>query len=259
MQKRQVRKNMKPIVSFDVDMTLLDHKDWTIPDSAMETLQKLRENYTIVLATGRDMDSSFSVVLKEQIRPDAIIHLNGTKITVGDTIIYEHLFDKELMKRILAYAQDTPYSVGASVGGYDYYVHPEVVNRHDTDPWKLPELDVRTMAYIGDERGAKAMGDRFPEINVHMFAEKRGADVVEKTASKAMGLIRLCDYFQTPLSDTVAFGDSMNDYDIVKTAGIGIAMGNAMEELKEAADYVTDAVDADGIRNACVHFGLIRL
>ena len=147
---------MKPIVSFDVDMTLLDHKDWTIPDSAMETLQKLRENYTIVLATGRDMDSSFSVVLKEQIRPDAIIHLNGTKITVGDTIIYEHLFDKELMKRILAYAQDTPYSVGASVGGYDYYVHPEVVNRHDTDlwgecgrrfadPWKLPELDVRTM------------------------------------------------------------------------------------------------------------------
>ena len=61
---------MKPIVSFDVDMTLLDHKDWTIPDSAMETLQKLRENYTIVLATGRDMDSSFSVVLKEQIRPE---------------------------------------------------------------------------------------------------------------------------------------------------------------------------------------------
>ena len=52
-------------------MTLLDHKDWTIPDSAMETLERLRENYTIVLATGRDMDSSFSVVLKEQIRPDA--------------------------------------------------------------------------------------------------------------------------------------------------------------------------------------------
>ena len=52
------------------------------------------------------MDSSFSVVLKEQIRPDAIIHLNGTKITVGDTIIYEHLFEKELMKKIIAYAQD---------------------------------------------------------------------------------------------------------------------------------------------------------
>ncbi len=125
--------------------------------------------------------------------------MNGTKITVGDTIIYEHLFDKELMRQIIAYAQDdAACSVGASVGGYDYYVHPEVVNRHDTDlwgecgrrfadPWKLPDLDVRTMAYIGDEKGAKAMGARFPEVNVHMFAEKRGADVVEKTASKAMG------------------------------------------------------------------------
>ena len=51
---------MKPIVSFDVDMTLLDHKDWAIPASALETIEKLRENYTIVLATGRDMDSVFS-------------------------------------------------------------------------------------------------------------------------------------------------------------------------------------------------------
>ena len=72
--------------------------------------------------------------IRDRIRPDAIIHLNGTKITVGDTIIYEHLFDKELMKKIIAYAQeDAACSVGASVGGYDYYVHPEVVNRHDTD------------------------------------------------------------------------------------------------------------------------------
>ena len=55
---------------------------------------------------------------------------------MGDTIIYEHLFDKELMRQIIAYAQDdAACSVGASVGGYDYYVHPEVVNRHDTDLW----------------------------------------------------------------------------------------------------------------------------
>jgi hydroxymethylpyrimidine pyrophosphatase-like HAD family hydrolase len=44
----------------------------------------------------------------------------------------------------------------------------------------------------------------------------------------------------------------------VKAAGIGIAMGNAMDELKRAADYITDAIDQDGIKNACLHFGLIR-
>jgi Cof subfamily protein (haloacid dehalogenase superfamily) len=260
---------MKPIVSFDVDMTLLDHKDWTIPASALETIEKLRENYTIVLATGRDMDSIFSTAIRDQVRPDAIIHLNGTKVTVGDQIIYEHTFDKVLLKEILAYAEKTPYSVGTTVGDWDYYVNPEVVKRHDAtlwgecgrrfeDPGKLVELEVRTMAYIGDEAGAKAMEEQFPDIHVHMFADKRGADVVERKASKAMGLIRLCDYFKIPLTETIAFGDSMNDYDIIKIAGKGIAMGNAMTELKKAADYVTDPIDQEGIKNACLHFGMIR-
>lgn len=259
---------MKPIVSFDVDMTLLDHKDWTIPASAMETLEKLKDKYTIVLATGRDMDSSFSMAIKEMINPDAIIHLNGTKITVGSELIYEHLFDKGLIERILSFAEEKHYSVGASIEENDFYTCPDVVTRHDMelwgecgrrfgDPWKLKDLDVRTMAYIGNETGAKDLEKCFPEINVHMFAEKQGADLVEKVTSKAMGLKRLCAYYGVPVSDTFAFGDSMNDYDIIKAAGVGIAMGNAMDELKAAADYVTDAVDRDGIKNACLHYGLI--
>lgn len=260
---------MKPIVSFDVDMTLLDHKDWRIPASALETIEKLRENHIIVIATGRDMDSIYSTEIRDAVRPDAIIHLNGTKVTVGNKLIYEHMFDKQLLKEILAYTKHTPYSVGATIEDRDYYVNPEVIVRHETklwgecgrifdDPGKLMELNVRTMAYIGNEHGARAMEEQFPEIQVHMFADKKGADVVERKASKAMGLVRLCEYFQVPLSETAAFGDSMNDYDIVKMAGKGIAMGNAMEELKRAADYVTDAIDRDGIKNACLHFGMIR-
>lgn len=260
---------MKPIVSFDVDMTLLDHKDWTIPGSAMEAIEQLRENYTIVLATGRDMDSFFSTAIRDRVKPDAIIHLNGTKVTVGDEIIYEHTFDKNLLKQILKYTEKTPYSVGTTVEDYDYYINPEGVKAHDiclwgqssrkfNDPYKLLDLNVRTMAYMGDETGAKAMEEEFPEIHVHMFADKKGADVVERKASKAVGLLRLCEYYKIPLSETIAFGDSMNDYDIIKAAGKGIAMGNAMEELKKAADYVTDPIDQDGIRNACLHFGLIR-
>lgn len=270
--KRYFRKkvgDLKPIVSFDVDMTLLDHKDWKIPQSAMDAIEKLRKRYTVVVATGRDMDAGISVALRDQIRPDAIIHLNGTKVTVGGEHIYDHLFDKKLLQRILSYAETVPYSIGATIDKKDYYVHPEGVRRHDlslwgesyrdfADPKLLLEQEVRTIAFIGDESGAKAMEERFPEISVHMFAERQGADVVEKTASKAMGLKRLCEYFHVPLSQTVAFGDSMNDYDIVCLAGIGIAMGNAMEELKQVADYVTDDIGCDGIRNACLHFGMIE-
>ena len=59
------------------------------------------------------------------------------------------------------------------------------------------------------------------------------------------------------ISQTVAFGDSMNDYEIVREAGIGIAMGNSVDELKAVADYVTDDIDRDGVWKACRHFGWI--
>ncbi len=259
---------MKSIASFDVDMTLLDHKDWMIPDSAMETIEKLREKYIIVVATGRDMDSHYSTAIRDQINPDAIIHSNGTKITVGEDIIYHHTFDKDLLSRILAYGENNKFSLGASVGELDYYTNPENVKRHDEDLWgecmrrfadpaKLLSLPVGTLAYIGNDHGADKLRKEFPQIQVHMFAERRGGDVVEKEASKATGLQRLCEYYGIPMKNTVAFGDSMNDYDIVKAAGIGIAMGNAMEELKRAADYVTDSIDQHGIRNACIRFGMI--
>lgn len=259
---------MKGIVSFDIDMTLLDHKTWMIPESALEAIDRLRGNYWIVVSTGRDMDAGFSADLKQILKPDAIIHMNGTKITVGDQIIYSHLFDKRLLKNLLQYVEQGNHSIGASIEGVDYFINPELVTRHDMDlwgktfrkfedPWKLMELDVRTAAYIGDETGAKELEERFPEVRLFLFSGKRGADVVEVCASKAMGLKKLCSYYGVELSQTAAFGDSMNDYDIIKLAGTGVAMGNAMEELKMVADFVTDDVDQDGIWKACRRLHLI--
>ena len=50
----------------------------------------------------------------------------------------------------------------------------------------------------------------------------------------------------------------MNDIEIIKAAGVGIAVGNAVDALKEAADYVTADINDDGIYRACIHFGLIE-
>ena len=55
----------------------------------------------------------------------------------------------------------------------------------------------------------------------------------------------------------MAFGDGGNDVPIVRDVGVGVAMGNACEELKSVADYITESVDEDGIENALLHFGLI--
>ena len=97
---------MRGIVSFDMDMTLLDHKDFKIPESAIEAVKRLRKNYYIVIATGRDMDNRYSLGLADEIQPDAVIHLNGTKITVGETLLYEHRMDRELVRQDVYKRQD---------------------------------------------------------------------------------------------------------------------------------------------------------
>ncbi len=259
----------KKIASFDLDQTLLDHGSYRIPDSALEALERLREEFYIVLSTGRDMDNYYSRPYRDLVKPDAIIHLNGTKITVGDELIYEHQMDKRLLKALFEYADRNGYAVGVTIGDQDFYLHPEVVEQMDRerwgqcdrrfcDPWSLLDGTVRTLAYVGREAGALDMEKQFPELKFLMFAGKRGADVVEQEASKGKGLLRLCRYYGISEKDTVAFGDSMNDYEILQTAGLGIAMGNAIQELKDVADYVTTDVAEDGIWNACRHFGLFR-
>ena len=72
---------------------------------------------------------------------------------------------------------------------------------------------------------------------------------------KARGLRQI--HYGITEQEIIAFGDAENDLEMLQYAGIGVAMGNANEELKMIADYVTTDVDDDGIWNACKHFELI--
>ncbi len=255
------------LISFDLDMTLLNHADMKIPDSALRAWEKLRENYILVLGSGRNMDNAYSVQYQELLKPDAIIHLNGTKITVGHELIYYHLFDEKLLLELLDYAMEKGYCLGASVDGIDYVTSPELVMEHDKqiwgksdrkfkDPYTVPRGRVHTLWFFGNADGALEMSRKFPAVNAFPFSNYEGADIVETEASKAAGLKRLCAHYGIRLENTYAFGDSMNDVEIIRTAGTGIAMGNAIPEVKAAADYVTDDIDKDGIYKACLHLGL---
>ena len=262
----------KGIVSFDLDMTLLDHQSLQIPPSALKALELLRENYYIVLATGRDMDAYYSRQYLDWVKPDGVIHLNGTKISVGDQVLHRHQMDSALLEQLLLFARQEGFCLGATVGDADYYVHPEVLEFLETalwgecgrqfqDPMKLLDIGVQTLAFFqmpdSEYDGIAAVEAAFPQLRLLPFAGKSGADVVEWSSSKAKGLERLCRHFDVKMENCYAFGDSMNDWEIIKAAGCGVAMGNAVEELKAVADYVTDPIDQNGIWNACRHLGLI--
>ena len=77
-----------------------------------------------------------------------------------------------------------------------------------------------------------------------------------KGFSKASAMNFVADALKIPMNRTVAIGDSSNDIPMISRAAIGIAMGNATEDVKEIADYVTTDVDSDGIWNALKWLGV---
>ena len=105
---------------------------------------------------------------------------------------------------------------------------------------------------------AKLIADRFPKLRTPIMSEERGgADVLPVFLSKAYGLQKLAEHWSIPMEETAAVSDSMNDYEMVREAGVGIAMGNAVSKLKEAADYVTADISEDGLKKAFEYLGLL--
>lgn len=257
------------IISFDIDMTLLDHKDFQIPPSAMEAIQKIKEKGDIVvLATGRNLENSVSRDVVRMVDPQALIQLNGTKVTAGEQVLFEHFFDKALLKELIEFVKKKDYALGISMDDTHYFFRQDIVDYYDqkrwgkafrsySDPEQIINLPIRTLTFVGEPEQARDIEAHFPQIKLAMFAGLYGADVMEQVSSKANGLRVLCRHFGVDIRDTVAFGDSMNDREILEAAGLGIAMGNSIESLFPYADYITDDIGEDGVYNACVKFGLI--
>ena len=82
-------------------------------------------------------------------------------------------------------------------------------------------------------------------------------DMNTKGLSKADGIAAVIERFSITADEVMAFGDGGNDSEMLKYAGTGIAMGNADDTARSAADYVTLTVDQDGISHALRHFGLL--
>lgn len=76
-------------------------------------------------------------------------------------------------------------------------------------------------------------------------------------AEKNKGIDAIINHFGIKLEETMAFGDGGNDIDMLKHAGIGIAMENARDDVKEIADFITTSVDDDGITNALKHYNVL--
>lgn len=251
---------------FDYDGTLAIPHTKTIPASTRKTLDLLREQgHFISLNTGRLQCNAVDYVQSAGI--DNIVADGGYSVTLGGKLQWMRSLDLEPVKACLHRldAAGIPWSVTtnnellrysnnpdfATIAG-DYYV-PTVYD---------PDLTIDSLtrvykAYIPCELDrAQDLADAGLLDGVPWVTYTSSTVFIEPL-SKDVGIRYVMEHFGAPLEDVVVFGDGKNDLSMFCPEWTSIAMGNALDLLKEHADYVTDDCDKDGIYNACRHFDWI--
>ena len=221
-------------VFFDIDGTLVSFKTHKLPDSTVRALDLLREKgIKVFIATGRQLQSINNLGTQEF---DGYVTLNGGYCLAGkDKVIYKHNIPSGDIEALIRYQENEeafPCALVEEDGIYQNYVDDSVRQLYDM-------LD-------------------FPHPPLRPLRGNGGKEVYQpRGSSKAVGIDKIIEYYGISLHETMAFGDGGNDMAMLCHAGIGVAMGNAGDEVKEAADYVTDSVDDDGVMNALRHFDVI--
>lgn len=256
----------KKIFVFDVDGTLLNNKTNEVPKSALEAIKTLKENGHIVgIATGRN-ESQLSIVLDRKIF-DFIILCNGGYAEVGGEVILNRKFTNEEKNKIsdvleehnLIYGittQDTLYTSVPESKNIDRVIkHFNVMTpKYDS---KFLEKDIYQFMVYEDCINIETLKPHFNDYIIYKYGDF-GFDIDLLHVNKGWALKKLIKHFGVEINNVYAFGDGENDVNFLKVAGTGIALGNASEVAKAAADYVTTNVDDDGIFNALKHFGFIQ-
>ncbi len=254
-------------VFFDIDGTLVSFETHRVPDSTVEAIRRLREKgVKVFIATGRRLQAITNL---GDLEFDGYITLNGSFCYAGrDQVIFKYPIpsaDIEAMIRYQETVEAFPCAMvqeDAMCFNYaDEHVH-QVFNMLSIPiSTTLPLREAFTspvyqlIAFFTKEQEGSIMA-QMPHCDATRWYPLF-ADVIPKGISKQVGIDRMIEHFGISLNETMAFGDGGNDISMLRHVHLGVALGNAGEEVKQAADYVTDSVDADGIWNALTHFELL--
>ena len=255
------------IFFFDVDGTLLYHKEWRVPASAVQALKELHDRgHLLYLNTSRSPNEMANVAAAMRELPlDGAVLTGGALVLAGDRAVRELYAPEKDMHEALALldswhipvrwqGKDTlhytaePSEETRGVLGWLFGFVPEVA------PWQGERL-MRLVLYAQDEQ-ISTLQARFPRLCV----APQGHTLVNITSAqvdKAEAMLHEAERLGFERNQVVAFGDGLNDMDMLKQAGTGVAMGGCPPAVSLAADYTTTPIHQDGIMNALRHFGWI--
>ena len=252
---------------FDIDGTLLPFHAQSLPDSTVQALAALRKNgVKTFIATGRPPVHLPFLHALDGIPFDGYVTMNGQYCYLADgELLYSQFIDKAALRTLLPYITAEKLSVGFV--GRDFCVFNLIndlsrdfskeLQQGTGDVAELIETDdiYQLSAFLPPENEAEFLR-RCPGCEAVRWAEDF-CDILPAGGGKPNGLAHTLARLGLTREQAIAFGDGGNDVTMLAYAGIGVAMGNACDAAKEAADYVTDDITKDGLAKALEHFNLI--
>lgn len=251
---------------FDIDGTLYSHTKQETCESTMKALHSLKEKgIKIFLATGRHFRKieKFSI---SQIPFDGYVTLNGQICTDSNKNL---LFGNPIKGPDAQYLVDVfekkerPLMIIEQDRMYINFIDEAVKKAQEAISTGLPQIDeyhgAKIYQFIGYVTRAEEeeLAKMIPNCKLTRWYEG-GVDIISKFGGKVTGIRKMLEAYGLTREEIIAFGDGENDMEMLEFAGIGVAMGNAKDVVKEKADYVTAHIDEDGIAKALKHFGLIE-
>lgn len=253
---------------FDVDGTLIDIKTHRVPESAMIAIREARKRGNrIFISTGRSHTFLDLAGLPKELI-DGYVTLNGAVCLAKGMEISLIKIPQETVKALSDVCINQGFTclfvtmegmIVANpdekfrIGFQEYFnLGPVPV----TDFTSMLDKEVYQMTVFFDEVTERILKPQFPDLEFNRWFPTF-ADITCKGVNKAAGIETMARHFGINRVDTIAFGDGGNDIPMLRAAGIGVAMGNASDEVKANADLVTAAVDVDGIYKALKQLNII--
>lgn len=251
------------IVFFDIDGTLLDHEK-KLPKATKSAIRQLQENGVFVaIATGRAPFMFES--LRKELDIDTFVSFNGQYVVFENEVIYRNPLKETDIRKLHQAAEE--YNQTPIVFMNEMTMKSSVVYNKRVEealgslkfPHPAMKVDFYEQSDIyqallfcteEEENSITSEYDQFRFIRWHKYS----TDVLPNGGSKAEGIKILMDRVGFQLDEVYAFGDGLNDIEMLQAVGHGVAMGNASQMVKEQADYVTKDVADEGI-----YYGLKQL
>lgn len=269
-------------IFLDIDGTLAG-QGAVIRDSARQAIDRARANgHKVFICSGRSRCEMHENILCVGI--DGIVGSAGAYVEIDGKMIYHRPMTERMNREALDYLEKHEMAIMLETNG-ELYVNARgrkqveeaiAYCKANNEPYDKELFDlgqpmeavdnpaalaINKIIYIhascDNEQIRRDLEDHFTVVQSSIGLMGNSGEISEFGMSKGNGISIVAKYFDADIADTIAIGDGENDMEMIKTAGVGIAMGNGEQMVKDVADYVTDDIENDGLYKAFEAFSLI--